>query len=169
MCPSWRAIESAPAGCAPAADAAPPEFFCAAIFAYADERRAASRDAVGRMDIMTSDIVRSSSRRLVSEAVGTALLLAAVVGSGVMGERLSDGNIAIAGELVGVALADATLGLMSVIWGCARSRPGAVPFAVGASGATILFRWLVPSLPDVAERVVVPHEPDRLSKELRHG
>jgi glycerol uptake facilitator-like aquaporin len=38
----------------------------------------------------------SFARRLVSEAVGTALLLAAVVGSGIMGERLSGGNIAIA-------------------------------------------------------------------------
>ncbi len=36
------------------------------------------------------------SRRLVAEAVGTALLLAAVVGSGIMGERLSGGNVAIA-------------------------------------------------------------------------
>ena len=35
-------------------------------------------------------------RRLGAEAVGTALLLAAVVGSGVMGERLSGGNVALA-------------------------------------------------------------------------
>jgi glycerol uptake facilitator-like aquaporin len=35
-------------------------------------------------------------RRLVAEAIGTALLLAAVVGSGIMGERLSGGNVAIA-------------------------------------------------------------------------
>jgi len=241
---------------------------------------------------MTPDVSRSFARRLVAEGVGTALLLAAVVGSGIMGDRLSSGNIAIAllantvatgaalvaliltfgpisgahfnpvvsfadasqgglpwtdavlyavaqiaGAVVGVALADAmfgeriyawsgharagfpqalsegvaTFGLMSVIWGCARRRPGAVPFAVGAyimaaywftastsfanpavtiarsttntftgirpsdvpaflisqmmgaSGATLLFRWLVPSLPDVAEHVVVPHEPDRLS------
>lgn len=35
-------------------------------------------------------------RRLVSEAIGTALLLAAVVGSGIMGERLAGGNKAIA-------------------------------------------------------------------------
>jgi glycerol uptake facilitator-like aquaporin len=35
-------------------------------------------------------------RRAVSEAVGTALLLAAVVGSGIMGERLAGGNVAIA-------------------------------------------------------------------------
>jgi glycerol uptake facilitator-like aquaporin len=100
----------------------------------------------------------------------------------------------------------ATFGLLSVIWGCARRRPDAVPFAVGAyitaaywftastsfanpavtlaraltntfagirpadvpgflvgqtvgaAAATALFRWLVPTLPAVADRVVVPHE-----------
>jgi glycerol uptake facilitator-like aquaporin len=36
------------------------------------------------------------ARRLVAEGVGTALLLAGVVGSGIMGERLSGGNVAIA-------------------------------------------------------------------------
>ena len=36
------------------------------------------------------------SRQLVAELVGTALLLAAVVGSGIMGERLANGNIAVA-------------------------------------------------------------------------
>src|SRR5579863_10232560 len=36
------------------------------------------------------------ARRATSEAIGTALLLAAVVGSGIMGERLANGNIAIA-------------------------------------------------------------------------
>jgi glycerol uptake facilitator-like aquaporin len=99
----------------------------------------------------------------------------------------------------------ATFGLLSVIWGCVRARPDAVPFAVGAyitgaywftastsfanpavtfarsytntfSGirpgdapgfivaqllgafaATALFRWLVPSRPDEARDVVVPH------------
>jgi glycerol uptake facilitator-like aquaporin len=35
-------------------------------------------------------------RRAVAEALGTALLLAAVVGSGIMGERLAGGNVAIA-------------------------------------------------------------------------
>jgi glycerol uptake facilitator-like aquaporin len=38
----------------------------------------------------------SLGRRLAAEAVGTALLLAAVVGSGIMGERLAGGNIAVA-------------------------------------------------------------------------
>jgi glycerol uptake facilitator-like aquaporin len=153
------------------------------------------------------------SRRIVSEALGTALLLAAVVGSGIMGESLAGGNVAIAllantlatgamlvaliltfgpisgahlnpavtladawqgglpwrevpgyliaqiaGAFAGVATAHvmfgapvffpsrharaggpqifsefiATFGLLSVIWGCARLRPSAVPFAVGA-------------------------------------
>jgi glycerol uptake facilitator-like aquaporin len=144
------------------------------------------------------------------------------------------------GALVGVAIADAmfaepiyawshhtragfppalsegiaTFGLLSVIWGCARRRPEAVPFAVsayitaaywftastsfanpavtiaraatdtfagirpndvpafllsqatGASAATALFRWLVPALPEIAARVVVPREPDAL--DTRH-
>ena len=35
-------------------------------------------------------------RRLSAEALGTALLLATVVGSGIMGERLADGNLALA-------------------------------------------------------------------------
>ena len=152
-------------------------------------------------------------RRLVSEGTGTALLVAAVVGSGIAGERLSGGNVAIAllanavatggalialiltfqsisgahfnpavsltsalrgslawrevpgtllvqflGGIAGVLLAHgmfgmpafslypheraglpqlgsemiATFGLLSVILGCARSTPGAVPYAVGA-------------------------------------
>ena len=38
----------------------------------------------------------SVARRLAAEALGTALLLAMVIGSGIMGERLAGGNIAIA-------------------------------------------------------------------------
>ena len=38
----------------------------------------------------------TASRRLVAEALGTALLLVAVVGSGIMGERLAGGIVAIA-------------------------------------------------------------------------
>jgi len=155
----------------------------------------------------------SLARRGVAEALGTALLLAVVVGSGIMGEKLADGNVAIAllantlatgaglvaliltlgpvsgahfnpavtladatqggvpwrdvpvyliaqvlGAFAGVAVAHlmfgkpvffasthdrsgsaqlvsefvATFGLLSVIWGCLRRRPDAVPFAVGA-------------------------------------
>ena len=45
----------------------------------------------------------SLARRLTAEALGTALLLAIVIGSGIMGERLAGGNIAIA--LLGNTLA----------------------------------------------------------------
>jgi glycerol uptake facilitator-like aquaporin len=223
-------------------------------------------------------------KKVVAEAVGTALLLTIVVGSGIMGEQLAGGNVAIAllantvatgaglvaliltfgpisgahfnpavtladaceggltwrevpayvvaqlgGAFVGVALAHimfkipelfsasqhersglsqctsefvATFGLLAVIWGSSRRRPGTVPFAVGAyittaywftsstsfanpavtlarsatntfagirpvdappfivaqlagaAAATLLFRWLVPSLPRVADRVM---------------
>src|SRR5438093_6562405 len=153
------------------------------------------------------------ARRLVAEATGSALLLAAVVGSGIRGERLAGGNVAVAllastlgtgaalvalsltfgpisgahfnpvvtladasqgglawhdvpgyvgaqviGALAGVAAANlmfghpilfassqarpgathvfgefvATFGLLTVIWGCTRLRPAAVPFAVAA-------------------------------------
>jgi len=224
--------------------------------------------------------------RMTAEFVGTAFLLAAVVGSGIMGERLAGGNVAIAllantiatgaalvaliltfgsvsgahfnpavtladasqrgipwrevpgyltaqiaGAYVGVACAHlmfglplfsasrharsgasqvfsefmATFGLLSVIWGCSRLRSSVVPFAVGAyiiaaywftastsfanpavslaraatdtfsgirpadvpgfiaaqlvgaAAATVLFRWLIPTLPAVAPDVVVPH------------
>ena len=228
-------------------------------------------------------------RRALAEGLGTALLLATVVGSGIMGDKLAGGNVALAllantmatgaglvaliltfgpisgahfnpavtladasqgglpwrevpvyivsqvlGAFVGVAVAHvmfdkplffastheragvaelvsefvATFGLLAVIWGCARRRAGAVPFAVGAyimaaywftsstsfanpavtlaraasdtfagirpvdtpgfivaqllgaAAATATFRWLVPSLPSTADRVV-----DRLADE----
>lgn len=226
------------------------------------------------------------TRRIAAEAVGTALLLMAVVGSGIMGERLAGGNVAIAllantlatgatlvaliltfgpisgahfnpavtladasqggvpwsevpgylaaqflGAFAGVAAAHlmfgeavfsvsrhtraggaqmfsefiATFGLLAVIWGCARLRSSAVPFAVGAyimgaywftastsfanpavtlarsasdtfagirpadapgfilaqlagaAAATLLFRWLLPSLSKTAASVVISH------------
>ena len=152
-------------------------------------------------------------QKVTAEFVGTAFLVTAVIGSGVMGERLSEGNTALAllantvatgaalvaliltfGPISGahlnpaVTIADATqggiswrtvpmyvlaqvsggylgtlvahamfglplfmlsrhartgpaqwlaefvatFGLMSVIWGCVRRRPSAVPFAVAA-------------------------------------
>ncbi len=231
-------------------------------------------------------------RRALAEGLGTALLLATVAGSGIMGDKLAGGNVAIAllantlatgaglvaliltfgpisgahfnpavtladasqgglpwkevpayilsqvlGAFGGVAVAHvmfekpvffasthdrsglaqmvsefvATFGLLAVIWGCARRRPSAVPYAVGAyitaaywftsstsfanpavtmaraasdtfagirpvdvpgfvvaqllgaAAATATFRWLVPSLPSVAERVVarLPDEETR--------
>jgi glycerol uptake facilitator-like aquaporin len=156
---------------------------------------------------------RTIGRRVTAEAIGTCLLLAAVVGSGIMGERLAGGNVAVAllantmatgaalvaliltfgpisgahfnpavtladawqggvpwsevplylaaqvvGAFAGVATAHlmfevpvffasrhlrsgpaqafsefvATFGLLAVIWGCARRRSSAVPFAVAS-------------------------------------
>ena len=227
------------------------------------------------------------ARRLVAEAVGTAFLLATVIGSGIMAERLAGGNVAlallantvatgaglvaliltfggisgahfnpavtvadasqgglpwkdvipyvlaqVAGAFAGAALAHvmfdaplfsasrhvrsglgqlageftATFGLVSVIWGCSRARSSATPFAVaayitaaywftsstsfanpavtlaraasdtfagirpadapgfivaqglGAAAATVLFRWLIPTLPASAANVVTPVE-----------
>src|SRR5450755_4779079 len=43
-----------------------------------------------------STLLMMPARPMVAEGVGTALLLAAVVGSGIMGERLAGGNVAIA-------------------------------------------------------------------------
>jgi glycerol uptake facilitator-like aquaporin len=154
-----------------------------------------------------------NARPVIAEFVGTAFLLLAVVGSGIMAQRLCGGNVGlallanalatggalialilafgpvsgahfnpavtladawqggvvwplvvpymvaqVAGALAGTGLADAmfglpaffashhersgapllvsefvaTFGLLAVIWGCVRSRPGATPFAVGA-------------------------------------
>lgn len=47
------------------------------------------------MSAQRTDAPASIARRLTAEAVGTALLLATVVGSGIMGDRLSGGNVAI--------------------------------------------------------------------------
>src|SRR5262245_37556176 len=58
----------------------------------------------------------SFSKRAVSELVGTALLVAAVVGSGIMGERLAGGNVAVA-LLANTAATGAVL--MALIYGLA--------------------------------------------------
>ena len=120
-------------------------------------------------------------RRLVAEGLGTALLLATVVGSGIMGERLAGGNVAIA--LLANTLATGA-GLIAIILALgpisgahfnpavtmARSatdtfagiRPADMPgFIVaqlpGAAAATLLFRWLVPALPERAPDLVIPY------------
>ncbi|AYV48961.1 aquaporin family protein [Caulobacter flavus] len=55
----------------------------------------------------------SVSRRLVAEGLGSTLLLAVVIGSGIMGERLAGGNVAIA--LLGNTLATGAA-LVVLIW-----------------------------------------------------
>ena len=42
------------------------------------------------------EVIMSLPRRIVAEGLGTAFLLAVVIGSGIMGERLAGGNVAIA-------------------------------------------------------------------------
>ncbi len=53
-------------------------------------------------------------KRIVAEAIGTAMLLSAVVGSGIMGERLAAGNIAIALLANSIATGGALVALISM-------------------------------------------------------
>lgn len=56
------------------------------------------------------------TKRVAAEVVGTAMLLAGVVGSGIMGERLAAGNVAI--TLVANSIATGgVLGALIVIFG----------------------------------------------------
>lgn len=55
-------------------------------------------------------------RRLVAESLGTAALLTAVVGSGIMGDKLADGNIAIA-LLANTLATSATLLILILTFG----------------------------------------------------
>ncbi len=64
----------------------------------------------------TGEAAADLPRRLVAEGLGTAFLLAIVVGSGIMGDRLSGGNVAIA--LLANALATgAGLAVLILIFG----------------------------------------------------
>jgi len=56
------------------------------------------------------------NRKIIAEALGTALLLAAVVGSGIMGDRLAGGNIAIA-LLANTIATGATLAALILTFG----------------------------------------------------
>ncbi len=58
--------------------------------------RLPNRRANQAEDRRTHMAVFDTRRRLAAEAVGTAMLLATVVGSGIMGERLADGNVGLA-------------------------------------------------------------------------
>ena len=58
-------------------------------------------------------IAPALSRRLVAESLGTAMLLATVVGSGIMAESLSDGNVALA--LLGNTIPTGAI-LVVLIW-----------------------------------------------------
>ena len=74
----------------------------------------------------------TTPRRLAGEFLGTALLLAVVIGSGIMGERLAPRrSIHRGGAAQGLSEFVATFGLLGTIFGCLRFRPDFAPSAVG--------------------------------------
>ena len=81
----------------------------------------------------------SISRRVTAEAVGTAFLLAAIVGSGIMAERLAAGNVALALLANAVATGAALVALILTFapWSGAHFNP-AVTLALAAGGE---MRW----------------------------
>lgn len=86
-------------------------------------------------------------RRTVAEALGTVILLATVIGSGIMGERLASGNVAIA-LLANTLATGAMLVTLILTFG-----PGFVVAQLfGATAATLLFRWLIPAERQAAQK-----------------
>ena len=73
------------------------------------------------LQVAAPEKVMTLSRRIAAETLGTAFLLAAVVGSGIMGERLADGNIAIA-LLANTLATGATLIALILTFGPIRAR-----------------------------------------------
>ena len=55
------------------------------------------------------------TRRIVAEGIGTALLLVAVVGSGIMAERLAGGNVAVALLANAIATGGALIALILML------------------------------------------------------
>jgi glycerol uptake facilitator-like aquaporin len=85
--------------------------------------------------------------RLTAEFIGTAFLVAAVVGSGVMGERLAGGNVAIA-LLANTIATGAALVALILAFGCvsgAHFNP-VVTLAEVIEGSSVGMRPL-PTLP----------------------
>jgi glycerol uptake facilitator-like aquaporin len=81
----------------------------------------------------------SVGRRATAEAIGTAFLLMAVVGSGIMAERLAAGNVALALLANAIATGCALVALILTFapWSGAHFNP-AVTFALAAAGE---MRW----------------------------
>lgn len=68
-------------------------------------------------------------RRVAGEALATALLLATIIGSGVMGENLAQGNTAIA--LLANTLATGAMLVVLIL----------VAQFLGAAAAVLLYKW----------------------------
>ena len=73
-------------------------------------------------------------RRLVVEAIGTALLLATVIGSGIMGETLSPGNDGIA--LLGNTIATGAILVVLILTTSSTTSPhcSRIPGPLGQPG-----------------------------------
>jgi glycerol uptake facilitator-like aquaporin len=69
------------------------------------------RDTTGGVGPVTYDL----KRRAVAEAVGTAFLLAAITGSGIMGQQLAGGNVAIVLLVNALATGGALLALIATL------------------------------------------------------
>lgn len=107
------------------------------------------------------------SRRLFAEALGTALLLAVVIGSGIMAERLAGGNVAIAllantlatvgglyvlieifGPVSGAHFNPAVSAVMA--WYGRLSRADLVPYVIAQLAGSVLGAWLAHAMFETA-------------------
>src|SRR5947208_16295721 len=105
-------------------------------------------------------------RKLLAEAVGTALLLAVVIGSGIVAERLSGGNVAIAllantlatvgGLYVLIEVFGPVSGAhfnpaVSMVMTFRRAMPGGllVPYIVAQLIGAVLGAWLAHAMFDM--------------------
>jgi glycerol uptake facilitator-like aquaporin len=86
----------------------------------------------------------NSARKIGAEVVGTALLLAAVVGSGIMGEMLAEGNMAIALLANSLATAAALVVLITILGPVSGAHFNPVVSLVMALRGAIPVSLLVP-------------------------
>jgi len=83
---------------------------------------------------------QSIRKRVVAEVIGTAMLLSAVVGSGIMGERLAGGNVAIALLANSIATGGALIALILVFGPISGAHFNPVVTLAYASQHEILWR-----------------------------
>jgi glycerol uptake facilitator-like aquaporin len=105
-------------------------------------------------------------RKLFAEALGTLLLLAIVIGSGIMAERLSDGNVALAllantlatvgglyvlievfGPVSGAHFNPAVSAVMA--WRGELPKPALVPYVIAQLAGAMLGAWLAHAMFDM--------------------
>jgi len=122
----------------------------------------------------------SLSRRVAAEFVGTLFLLAAVVGSGIMGERLSGGNVAIALLANTLATGTALVAIILAFGPISGSHLNPAVTLVGAWTGEISWRHALPYIaaqtadpidlvrPHVEERIDIIKRSNEITK-LRQG